>query len=727
MPAVRKLLFLPLALLTASSLQQQTVRFDDPIDALSVRMNDDTDVSVLVDGSWHKFVIEKEFDPTLQESDLMIFEAPTDMVTLRGDINDIELHPIRVSKEPAKYELAATTFYRSPRILRRSDWGADDTFLYRAPESTRSDVPSSSSASSAGSATSNRQDDCIEAQANYPQDFKTSRTVTHDANGQRLRWARRYSPEVKLLVVHHTAQKVNGDSRPAIERIRALYDYHANGRGWGDAGYHYFIDEEGGIYEGRSGGDNVVGGHVYCGNVGTVGVAMLGNFDVEQPPLPQIQSLQWLLDHLADKYDMDLNRSVSFKGKATSPIVRHKDLISTECPGYYMSSVIAQVRNNVKQGNLLAGVNFPRIASNSVETRVEDRLSARLAEAGQQLSRSYYRAKRLVRTASRLNTTDQRLLAMEQQRNEGSNIQRLRAARQARLKRRSTTTVNTVTRSSSTVTAKPVETPTGHIRIRLSYSGNNAQVSSSSTADVHGHLTRGVRLGKDGTKCVAVDGSQILAEGVVRMDPQGGTLTIDSWNTPSNRFRGVIECRVINGELVLINELPLEHYMWGLAEEPDTEPYEKQKAFAVAARSYAAHYMEPQNEKFPGLPYHGSDSPAVFQKYGGVRFEELNPRWVEAVNDTANLVLMKDSEIVKAAYYSSNDGRTRSPAENGWRNFPHEEVFASKADPWCEGLTLRGHGVGMSGCGAEGQANEGKRYNVILEYYYPGTTAASLR
>ena len=413
-----------------------------------------------------------------------------------------------------------------------------------------------------------------------------------------------------------------------------------------------------------------------------------------------------------------------------NPIVRHKDLISTECPGYYMSNVIAQVRNNVQQGNLLAGVNFPRIASNSMGTRVEDRLSARLAEAGQQLSRSYYRAKRLVRTASRLNTTDSRLQAMEQQRNEGSNIQRLRAARQARLRARSTTTTtstNVVTRSASTVTATPVETPNGHIRIRLSYNSNNAQLSSSSTANVHGHLARTVRLGRDGNNCVAIDGTNTLAEGVVRINPQGGTLTVDSWNTHTNRFRGIIECRVVNGELVLINELPLEQYMWGLAEEPDTEPYEKQKAFAVAARSYAAHYMEPQYEKFPGQPYHGSDSPAVFQKYGGVAFEEANPRWVEAVNATAHLVLEKNGDIVKAAYYSSNDGRTRSPAENGWRNFPHEEIFSSKPDPWCEGMTLRGHGVGMSGCGAEGQANEGKRYSEILEYYYPGTVATSVR
>ena len=37
-------------------------------------------------------------------------------------------------------------------------------------------------------------------------------------------------------------------------------------------------------------------------------------------------------------------------------------------------------------------------------------------------------------------------------------------------------------------------------------------------------------------------------------------------------------------------------------------------------------------------------------------------------------------------------------------------------------MPLSGHGVGMSGCGARGQAYEGKTAAQILQYYYPGTT-----
>lgn len=188
-----------------------------------------------------------------------------------------------------------------------------------------------------------------------------------------------------------------------------------------------------------------------------------------------------------------------------------------------------------------------------------------------------------------------------------------------------------------------------------------------------------------------------------------------------SRYRGTVECVIVDNIAALINTVSIEDYMAGLAEEPDTEPYEKQRAFAIAARTYAVYYTDPSHRKFPGKPYDGSDSPASFQMYGGRAFEEKNPRWVEAVQSTAGRVLQKDGQTIKPPYFSADDGRTRTPEEAGWKNFPFAEVFSSKDDPWCIGETLRGHGVGMSGCGAEGQANDGKTAEEILRYYYPGT------
>lgn len=228
------------------------------------------------------------------------------------------------------------------------------------------------------------------------------------------------------------------------------------------------------------------------------------------------------------------------------------------------------------------------------------------------------------------------------------------------------------------------------------------------------------------SSCVATVNGLDVASGVVRIDPQGGVSTISSWQKAQNRFRGVLECRVMNGTLVLIDELPMEQYIAGLSEEPDTEPHEKQRAFAVAARTYATYYLDPQHRKFPDMPYDGSDAPSEFQAFGGVAFETSNPQWLRAVRETAGQVLSVGGDVLRIPYFSSDDGRTRSPAEAGWTSFPHAEIFTSKPDPWCKGFALAGHGVGMSGCGARGQAYEGKTYDQILQYYYPGAMIQTL-
>ncbi len=117
----------------------------------------------------------------------------------------------------------------------------------------------------------------------------------------------------------------------------------------------------------------------------------------------------------------------------------------------------------------------------------------------------------------------------------------------------------------------------------------------------------------------------------------------------------------------------------------------------------------------------------TFQKYSGATFTAKNPNWVKAVRSTAGEVLTKDGQVIKPPYFSSDDGRTRTPQEAGWgTTFPFAEIFTSKDDPWCAGMTLNGHGVGMSGCGAKGQALAGKMAEAILSYYYPMTVLQAL-
>lgn len=191
----------------------------------------------------------------------------------------------------------------------------------------------------------------------------------------------------------------------------------------------------------------------------------------------------------------------------------------------------------------------------------------------------------------------------------------------------------------------------------------------------------------------------------------------DSYN--DNVYRGVLEVHWYEDALIVVNELPLEAYLKGLAEIDAKQHFEKIKSIIVLARSYAKYYMT-QDEKFPGAPFHLSDDPQRSQFYLGYGFEARNPTGVKAVEATSGMVVTYNDQVIKTPYFSSSDGRTRSAQEVwGWTNTPY---LQSVDDPGCAGQELRGHGVGLSGCGALYWAEQGWAYDKIIKYYFPGTT-----
>lgn len=728
--------------------------FDPPIDALSIRMESGETTSVRGwDGekwtTWEPLAIEEEFDPMLQESNLVMFPRPIRMILIRGNVHMRDIHPIRITRDPVIFTVAARAPAKRPRILSRQEWGADPTYLYEGPNTARSDVPEGGvtderkgngehgNGNGTGEAVQQipqRVTDCTAMQEQFSEEFRLARTVRADADGKSYRWPVQFSRRISLLVVHHTALKVGGDGRSGVERVRALYAYHSNNRGWGDIGYNYLIDEDGQIYEGRQGGDGAVGGHAYCWNTGTVGIALLGNFEMEKPMQVQIGALQWLLKDLAERHGLSLEGNVRFHGKELSPIIGHRDLLSTDCPGYYAYGVMAQVRDNVRSGDVRATVAFPA-ASKKITSRTPARRAVRQSRGTGVLPRRVLR--NLQKQSSRLLRRKLRDIKEHFSERRPPAKERFAPKKMKTGGREHEGTGVWEYGTKNEDTPSPVNgwgERLPIIRIRLSATGTDILVSTASADPVGIRSSstkvlvhRYTELLQEGNAClmkedetVRRDSPQIENDrGIVRIGTLTGSIaTIDGIAS----YRGIIECRVVEGALTIINELPLEDYLAGLNEEPDTEHPEKQRAFAIAARSYALHYLNPAHRKFPGLPYDGSDDPAVFQSYAGARWEAHNPSWIRAVRDTAGQVLTVGGAVIRPPYFSSDDGRTRAPAEAGWTNFPFAEVFASKPDPWCDGLLLRGHGVGMSGCGAAGQAREGKSAEDILRYYYPGTT-----
>jgi hypothetical protein len=87
----------------------------------------------------------------------------------------------------------------------------------------------------------------------------------------------------------NTASGNSYTRRQAAGIVRGIYYYHTQSLGWSDIGYNFLIDRYGTIYEGRYGGvtRGPVGAQVLGFNTGSAGVSVMGNFSrrLRHPPL----------------------------------------------------------------------------------------------------------------------------------------------------------------------------------------------------------------------------------------------------------------------------------------------------------------------------------------------------------------------------------------------------------------------------------------------------------
>jgi len=196
---------------------------------------------------------------------------------------------------------------------------------------------------------------------------------------------------------------------------------------------------------------------------------------------------------------------------------------------------------------------------------------------------------------------------------------------------------------------------------------------------------------------------------------------VRSWNTSlnDNRFRGVLEVRwnARRDRTWLINELPMEQYIYGLDETSNTAPVEYHRALATAARTYAMYLWETKT-KYRG-EYIDMKNSTADQVYHGYGAEIRRPNFIAAVEATDGQTIQYDGETIIASYFSRSDGRTRDWSEVWGREVP----YAVSVPVPCEvGQTKWGHGVGLSAHGAVCFADDGWSYDQILKYFYTGVT-----
>jgi len=119
-------------------------------------------------------------------------------------------------------------------------------------------------------------------------------------------------------------------------------------------------------------------------------------------------------------------------------------------------------------------------------------------------------------------------------------------------------------------------------------------------------------------------------------------------------YRGTMELYTTAEGIVIVNELPLEEYLYAVvpSEMPASYEQEALKVQAVCARSYA--YCQIEDLGYPEYDAHVDDS-VSYQVYGN---SEENEKTVAAVDDTEGEKLIYNGNVVKAYYFSTSCGTT---------------------------------------------------------------------
>ena len=119
-------------------------------------------------------------------------------------------------------------------------------------------------------------------------------------------------------------------------------------------------------------------------------------------------------------------------------------------------------------------------------------------------------------------------------------------------------------------------------------------------------------------------------------------------------YRGTIEVTVRDGKLTIINELPLEEYLYSVvpSEMPWSYNYEALKAQAICARSFA--YKHVMGNSYSAYGAHVDDSTS-YQVYNNSEEQTVSN---SAVDETYGQVLMYGSDVISAYFYSTSCGST---------------------------------------------------------------------
>ncbi len=222
------------------------------------------------------------------------------------------------------------------------------------------------------------------------------------------------------------------------------------------------------------------------------------------------------------------------------------------------------------------------------------------------------------------------------------------------------------------------------IRVLLSDSEDDSYelptVICSSEGDYKVYYPDGKIITHDATEKVTLDYKKFKEGDTIRIVPlSDAKLTVEtlsrSYGAPS--YEGTLEAIVSEKGFHLINELPLETYLYYVvpSEMPADAGDEALKAMAICSRGYAV--MQMRDVTYGAYGAHIDDT-TMSQVYNNVLPSE---RTIRAVKDTYGIVPTYKGELIKPYYYSTSGGVSCTNAEI-WEEeaYPYFEVKTEEKD-----------------------------------------------
>ncbi|WP_456698717.1 SpoIID/LytB domain-containing protein [Aeromicrobium sp. P5_D10] len=479
------------------------------------------------------------------------------------------------------------------------------------------------------------------------------------------------------VIVHHTAGSNSYSKADSKAIVRSTQAYHMKARKWCDIGYNFLVDKYGQIFEGRAGGVDRAVRAAHSGNLAvntyTMGVSMMGNYDVTRPSAALKDAMVKLIGWRLGTNYLPAKGTYSLGGKTLNMIAGHRNVISTACPGKYGYAWLSE-----KGGLRDRAANYIAKYSTPVKTRWKALGSAKTGAIFIGESKSS--------TGSRLWTKSMELLS------EGNSTARIVSG----------TFLTEYNRMGSRTGA-------------LGYPRSDAAAVTGATRQI---FKKGrIYLPKGKSKAYSMTGA--ISTMYVALGETGGALGVPTSSTSTKS--GVSKVTFAKGYITQSGSKTTAYDTRGKVIKGSSAPSAKPANVTGLTISAGTHSVRLSWKPVSGAT--GYNVCLLTSRTATSCAKSANP-------GTATTTLVPSLTTRSGTDYYVKLRALKGSVAGNWSalagfNLKASTSVESKTVPSSGTLTLKGrgygHGIGMSQYGAQGAAKKGVKYDKILATYYPGT------